>query len=71
MTPQEALKEITSKKKWYITKQDHTGNTNRVSALRILNGTAESGAMKRFFSQYEYDVKIVVEKNRYGKGSSF
>lgn len=71
MTPNEALKEIISRPKWYLVLKDdginrdlHKESTLRVTALRILNGTAKPDTMKRFFDRFGYDVEVSMEVNR-------
>ena len=68
MTPKEALKEITSQPKWYVVLDDD-GNrdsvkesTLRVTALRILNGSAKQDAMQRFFEKFGYELEINIKR---------
>lgn len=69
MTPKEALKEITSKPKWYaVNKGDRKGeSTYRVAALRILNDTAGVNLMKSFFAKFGYEVEINMEVKKSGR----
>lgn len=73
MTPQEAVKEITSKLKWYMVfpylehkdaekERDQKECQLRVMALRILNGTAKPESMKRFFEHFGYEYRSEVIK---------
>lgn len=70
MTPEEALKEITSNPKWYVvlnnngkTRNTVKESTLRVTALRILNNNAESSSMRRFFERFGYKLNITIIKN--------
>lgn len=62
MTPQEAVRHITSKRKWYaVCGENRKGeSTLRVTALRIMQGTAQSKAMTSFFERLGYKVEIVI-----------
>lgn len=62
MTPKEALKIITSTPKWYTHVGEESESYYRVTALRILNGTAHSFAMKKFFDHFGYEYKSEVIK---------
>jgi len=64
MTELEALKEIISKPKWYVPDMESVGkSTHRVTALRIMNGTAGLEARKRFFEAFGYKYETNVVKN--------
>lgn len=67
MTPQEALKEIISStpsnQLWYKVSKDEKEQTYlRVTALRILGGTAKMDTMVKFFARFGYNFKITVTK---------
>lgn len=65
MTPREALKQITSGRKWYAVRPEPEHQVKmRVTALRILNGTAKPETMQEFFAEFGYRMKfdISIEK---------
>lgn len=67
MTPKEALQEIINTPKndgiWYKCTEDETLRTYlRITALRILNGTAKTETMKKFFEKFGYEFETVVTK---------
>lgn len=69
MTEKEALNEIISIPKWYHIFNDTEEDIRlkkeaqlRMTALRILNGSAKEKTKVEFFSKFGYDVKIEVIK---------
>lgn len=67
MTVQEAMNEITTKFKWYVIFKNNKSRLKkeshlRVTALRILNGTAKTASMKVFFKHFGYEYTSVVTK---------
>jgi len=68
MTPKEALKEIASQPKWYVVlnnegeRDSQKESTLRVAALRILNGTSESVAMRAFFERFGYELEFNIKR---------
>lgn len=73
MTAQEALSIITSEHKWYaryVTDGHPKREADRlreecwlrVSALRILRGTAKDATLKEFFKKFGYEYSSVVTK---------
>lgn len=71
MTPKQALKDIIKKNKWYtviytndkgeLVRDTKKETSLRVTALRILNGTAHHLAIKNFFEHFGMEVELIVK----------
>lgn len=63
MTTIEALQSIIQADKWYKISEDETNCTYvRVTALRILNGTAKPKTIEKFFAKFGYEQNEVTWK---------
>lgn len=67
MTIKEALDEIRSEPKWYYQMRDGElipEATLLITAQRIESGRCKPETIKKFFEQFGYEFKIIIEVNK-------